>query len=71
MPTLKGNAESVITDEYSENFLDSLLELLDLDLIRYKHEFPSIGDVTQRLYFHGGGGSGKRFLYVHTLDEIY
>ena len=46
LPTLDGSSESVIADEYSENFLDSLLELLDLDICQYEHEFPSIGGVT-------------------------
>ena len=46
LPTLEGSSESVIADEYSEDFLDSLLELLDLDNCQYEHEFPSIGGVT-------------------------
>ena len=46
LPTLDGISESVIADEYSENFLDSLLELLDLDNSQYEHEFPSIVGAT-------------------------
>jgi len=46
LPTLEGSGKSVIADEYSENYLDSLLELLDLDNCQYELEFPSIGGVT-------------------------
>ena len=46
LPTLDGSGESVIADEFSENYLDSLLELLDLDNSQYELEFPSIGGVT-------------------------
>ena len=46
LPSLDGSSESVIADSNSENYLDSLLELLDLDNSQYELEFPSIGGVT-------------------------